>query len=165
MKAVTLAAGALAATLIAGAQTSRAADLDYGRVPYDRYSSAYEDPRYADIYGPGPGPGVVVPAPVPPAPIYRDRPRYYEPRYSYDDGARPGCIPREEIKRRLVSEGWRDFYDLELRGEVAKIKARRPSGDLYVLKVDRCTGDIANAHLLERGGHGPYAYDDRYRRY
>lgn len=159
MKSMTLAAGALAATLVTGAQGARAADLDYGRVPYDRYSSAYEDPRYADIYG-------RAPAPVPPGYVYRDH-RYAEPlppRFAYEDAPRPGCIPREEIKRRLVGEGWRDFYDLELRGDQAKVKARRPSGDLYVLRVDRCTGEIANARLLERGSHGPYAYDDRYTR-
>ena len=51
MKATMLAAGICAAVVSAGATIARAADLDYGRVP-DRYSGAYEDPRYRDLYGP-----------------------------------------------------------------------------------------------------------------
>lgn len=180
MHALTLAAGALAAALMVGGTSAQAADLDYGRVPTDRYS-AYDDPRYRDIYGPPPG--AVVPyqpppryystAPVPPAPVYRDRDydryadprdRYADPRDRYDryddDRTAAGCLPREEIRRRLVNDGWRDFRDLELRGDVARIRARRPSGDLYALRVERCTGEIVASELIERGA-GPFAYDDR----
>ena len=91
------------------------------------------------------------------------------PRYSDgpDDGLRfrDGCLPREEIKRRLTREGWRDFQEVELRQNVAKIRARRPSGDLYDLKVDRCSGDILHSQLIERGGYGPYANDHGPRRF
>jgi hypothetical protein len=183
MKAMVLAAGVLAAALGIGASRSDAADLDYGRAPLDRYGSAYEDPRYRDLYGRDPVPPrysyeqryykVPSPVPTPPGYVYRDndayRPGYPEPRrYSYADPGdwrhHNGCVPREEIKRRLVEEGWRDFHDLELRNSIATVRARRPSGDLYDLRVDRCTGEVVNATLIQRGGYGPYA-DDSGRRY
>ena len=101
MKVVPLSAGLIAAALAVGAPSARAADLDYGPVGPGRYS-AYEDPRYRDIYGP---PGVyseerriyreVPSVPVPPASVYAPR------RYGYDDYN--ACLPREEIKRRLES--------------------------------------------------------------
>lgn len=161
MKRTSLAAGAFAAALVAGVIPAFAADLDYGRAPTDRYSSAYEDPRYRDLYAEPSPPryGYTPVHPVPPAYVYRDNQRYAE----YD---RPGldrhrCLPREILKDRLISEGWRDFQELELRGGVARIHARRPNGDLYALKVDRCSGEIINSHFIGRGGRiGPYAYED-----
>lgn len=174
MTASTLAAGVLAVALVAGAGSAIAADLDYGRGPADRHS-AYEDPRYRDIYGPPPvavgppPPRYYSTAPVPPVPpayVYRDREydRYdrRDPAFDRydDDRVAAGCLPREEIRRRLVNEGWREFRDLELRGDVARIRARRPSGDLYALRIDRCSGEVVASELLERGD-GPYAYDDR----
>ncbi len=170
MTKLSLTAGALAAALVAGA-SAQAADLDYGRVPTDRYSSAYEDPRYRDLYEPAPAPQPYAysrPAPaypVPPGYVYRDTPRYPDDSYRDHDRHAQGCLPREVIKERLISEGWRDFHDLELRNNVAKIRARRPSGDLYDLKVDRCSGEILHSQLLQRGGYGPYAYDAGPRRY
>lgn len=170
MKRILLRAGLLAAALAAGAAPARAADLDYGRIPTDRYSSAYEDPRYRDLYAdpprayshaPAPYYRGEPPPPVPPAYVYRDPPPYrYSEAPPSDWRYRNGCVPREEIKRRLVNEGWGDFQDLELLGNVARVNARRPSGDLFALKVDRCTGDIVGSRLIARGGHGPYAYDN-----
>src|SRR5690606_20110075 len=141
----------------------------------------YDDPRYRDLYGPSrpyaeAPPTYYRPAPTPPGYVYRDRPyESYAPypaprRYSYAEPYAPppvarGCLHREEIKRRLVEEGWRDFRDVELRPDSVRVHARRPSGDLYVLRVDRCTGDIVNSRLLERGQYGPYAYDSAPRRY
>jgi hypothetical protein len=179
MRPALLSAGLLAAALSVGASSGRAADLDYGPLPSDRYSSAYEDPRYRDIYGSGsttpyeqryyqPTPP---PAPVPPAYVYQGDARGYPPPSpQYAQGypnARYGnteCLPRSEIQRRLLNEGWRDFHDLDFRDDVAVVRARRPSGDLYRLKVDRCSGDIVKAGLIERGGYGPYAYDSGPRR-
>ena len=170
MKRTTLAAGVFAAAVVAGAAGTRAADLDYGRVPTDRTSEAYEDPRYRDLYAPEPPrrygtapyyqpryqPGYSPGHPVPPGYVYRDNAPY---RYGQN-----GCAPREAIRERLLSEGWGNFQDLELRGDVARINARRPNGDLYSLQVDRCSGEIVNSRLIARGGVGPYAYDDGPRR-
>ena len=61
MRSWVLAAGLLTAAATTGAQ---AADLYDGPPPPNRYGSAYEDPRYADIYrypGPGPAPYAVPP--------------------------------------------------------------------------------------------------------
>ncbi len=157
MRRTSLAAGAFAAALVAGVSAASAADLDYGRAPTDRYSSAYEDPRYRDLYAPEPPPqryGYAPSHPVPPAYVYRDSP------YRYGEADRRGCLPREAIRERLLSEGWRDFRDLDLRGGVARVHARRPNGELYALKVDRCSGEIINTQFIGRGGIGPYAYDD-----
>lgn len=166
MKSLLLAAGILAA-VSASAPIARAADLDYGRP--DRYSSPYDDPRYRDLYS---------------------EPRRYNERYEYEERdnrySSPGygygygykydapsprfaeehrfggdCLPRYEVRRRLQLEGWGDFQDLELRPDIALLRARRPNGDLYDLKVDRCTGSIANARLLDRYVPGPYAYGPR----
>ncbi|MDX2159597.1 MAG: hypothetical protein SFW09_24085 [Hyphomicrobiaceae bacterium] len=172
MKALSLSAGVLAAALAIAAMPAAAADLDYGYVPPpDRYGSAYDDPRYRDLYGPEPAPPRVYsyaprpvepryydpppPGPVPPGYVYGDR---YAERPPGDDWRyADGCVPRREIKRRLVEDGWSEFHDLDARGTVARIKARRANGDLFTLKVDRCTGDILRADLLERHGIGPYA--------
>lgn len=173
MKSSLLVAGILSVVLTTGAATSNAADLDYGRIPSDRYG-AYDDPRYRDLYGPSarheppyyrPAP----PAPLPPATVYRE-PGIYGPeprRYSQapDDWRdRNGCLPREEVRRRLVEDGWRDFHDLEVRTSHARVRARRPNGDVFDLKVDRCSGEVVDAQLLQRGSYGPYAedHDNRY---
>ena len=197
----------LAASLLAAAATTgaKAADLDEGPPP-DRYGSAYDDPRYADIYkypprgpqaygvpppsaygGPyaGPPPAYAGPAPyagpppyaAPPIPrerVYREEEDYdrgYAPgprRYSYAEPAAPyagRCAPRELVKERLYREGWRDFHDGEVQGQIATIHARRPSGRLFVLAIDRCSGDIVRADPLEGRPVGPYAYGPQPRRW
>ncbi len=165
MRQALLIIAAVATALTVGTMAARAADLDYGRLPSDRYSDAYEDPRYRDLYAPEPPrrysaapqyePGYDRGHPVPPGSVYRDAP----PRYG-----QTGCLPREAVRERLLGEGWRDFQGLGLRGSVARIEARRPNGDRYALNVDRCSGDIVGSRLIERVGARPYAYDDGQRR-
>lgn len=187
MNTLTLAAGALAAALVAGVTGVMAADLDH-----DRYRSGYkrhsgdDAQRYRQSYGPAPIPHRAAPRydttePVPflpPAYVYRERARDrdddddrtsapFDRRGGYrndEPRTRTACVSREEIKDRLVDEGWRDFQDIELRGGVAQLEARR-RGEFYVLKVDRCSGDIVNAQKLGRSDGGSYAYEqDRPRR-
>jgi hypothetical protein len=181
----TAAAGLLSLASLVQISPASAADI------YDKYgprtSSPYDDPRYADIYS--------HPAPQPPRyaePRYVEPPPYAEPRYerpyAYHDepapvprdrygylrpvppphyqGAQPGCVPHGEIKRSLIAEGWRDFQDLEFRGDVAVVQARRPTGQPYSLKIDRCSGEIVHARPLDDRPI-PYAYRerDRYDRY
>lgn len=173
MKTSLLAASLVSLALSAGALPARAADLDYGPIPSERFS-AYDDPRYRDLYGPTPRHEApfyraVPPGPVPPGTIYGP-PDTYGPaprRYSYereDWRERQGCVPRGEVRRRLVDDGWRDFQDLDIRGPHALVRARRPNGDVFDLRVDRCTGEVVNAELLRRGAYGPYA-EDHGRRY
>lgn len=63
--------------------------------------------------------------------------------------ALPGCIPRHEIRRELVRDGWSDLHDLEFGHEVAFVTARRPNGRLYRLEIERCAGDIVRATRIE----------------
>lgn len=146
---------------------SAAADI------YDKYGSrapsAYDDPRYADIYTlPAPPPRYATPRYAQPyvdnddAPPPRDRYGYLRPvdppRHR---SAQPACLPHEEIRRTLMDDGWRDFRDLEFRDDTAVVRARRPDGRPYALKIDRCSGDIVHARPLgERPV--PYATRERY---
>ena len=188
MKTLTLVAGALAAALFGGVTGAVAADFDRDRTPSDdRRRSAYEEPRYRDSYGPAHVPHraapryyTAEPEPLlPPAYVYRERSRdrddddddrgyapYDRRGASRDDDprTRTACVSRDEIKGRLVDDGWRNFQDIELRGGIARIEARR-RGETYVLKVDRCSGDIVDARRLGRPDGGSFAYDqDRPRR-
>lgn len=139
MKALPLTATVLAAALLLGGRPSAAADLDYGYVPPpDRYGSAYDDPRYRDLYAPEPPrayrfeprpyAGVPPPGPVPPGYVYREHDRFAE--WGPGPGWRmsAGCLPRREIRRRLIDEGWSDFHGIEITGPTARVSARRPSG-------------------------------------
>lgn len=95
-------------------------------------------------------------------PVPRDRYGYLRPiRPPHQHDAQPGCLPHGEIRRSLVSEGWRDFQDFEPRGDIAVVRARRPNGQLYSLKVNRCSGDIVHARPLEERPV-PYAYRQRH---
>ncbi len=160
MPIVRLAAASLAAAFCLAGASASAADLS-GEY-YERHSgSPYDDPRYGDIYRDPPPP-----------------PRPYRDDYDADDDGPPpvhrysevppphvrdpGCVPRREIHFRLRADGWSDFEDLELRGDIALVRARRPSGEPYELSVDRCTGDIVHARPLHGPVWGPYAY--RWRR-
>ncbi len=185
MKTINLASLALIAAAALGIlaiTSAHSADI------YDQYAprtaSPYDDPRYGDVFT----------HPAPPQPRYAEpryeqppyveppRERYYShnqrdrygylepmnpPRHSnYGAPVAPHCVPRGEIRRSLVNEGWNDFRELELQGQLALINARRPSGQLYALRVDRCSGEIIGAKpLYDRPV--PYAYRERYeeRRY
>jgi hypothetical protein len=178
MRGWVLAAGLLAAAAATGAQ---AADL-YDGPPPDRYGSAYDDPRYADIYRyPVPPPRYAAPPPraferyaEPPIPrerVYREDERYEPkylpgpPRHSYAEPPRAHadrCLPREVVKERLLRSGWHDFHDGDVRGEIATVRARRPSGRLFDLVIDRCSGEIVDARPLEPRRIGPYAEGSPY---
>jgi hypothetical protein len=96
------------------------------------------------------------PAPVPPPAA-----RYDEGRYRIE----AACIPRWQIKRRLRDEGWVDLWPLERGGPVVSVKARRAqSGRMFVLDVDRCTGEIVHARpqfLRTFGAYDPPRWRDR----
>ena len=91
----------------------------------------------------------------------------YPPRYA---GGGP-CVPREAVRDRLLSEGWGDFRDFEPRGRVVMVQARRPSGRLFDLTIDRCSGEVVDARPVfgprvepgayAYGGYGGYGYGPR----
>jgi len=129
------AASAVAASLFVFALPAAAADL------------------YEDGYGEGP-------------PRYeRYAPADFEPPYPPRYAERgDGCVPREVVHERLYSEGWGDFRDFEPRGRVVLVQARRPSGRLFDLTIDRCSGEIVDARPVfgARLGPGPYAHGAGY---
>ena len=170
----TLVVAATAIWTLAGALSAAAADLDPGY--------AQEDRRYDDIYRhpPPPPPRYSEPQYAPP-PVYREQ-RYAPPPPPYahapppyrNDGRIAGdCLPRHAIRERLTSRGWQDFQDPQIAGNVAHVRARRPSGQLFDLTVDRCTGEILGAEALDaRSAQAPdWRYrndgyrDDGHRRY
>ena len=170
MKALMIAA-ALVTAVATGAPAAHAADLEdrYS----DRHASPYDDPRYRDLYG---SPSRYTERyeyqersyrpPVPPETVYRDDEYLPGPRrYAEDQRFGASCLPRHEIRRRLQNDGWGDFHELELRGETASVRARRPNGELYDLRVDRCTGAIVHARPFDRYVPGPYAYGPGPRRW
>jgi hypothetical protein len=169
--------------IAAGLSSARAADLPYE----ERSGSAYEDPRYADMYGrepsrpktytyrydapPSPPPVEYgFRAPVPRERVYRDD-SYKDYGRDYgqgfgrrDDGhgeryaQKPGCTPKEVVQRELERDGWRGFHDAHaIDRNVGTVKARRPSGRLFELRVERCSGEVLSARPLEPLGYGPYA--------
>lgn len=159
-----------AALFFAGATVAGAADI-FRPDDFDLSESPYDDPRYADIYK---HPEPALPRYEPPS-VYEEyeersyeKPRrwkrYGEGEYlaplphppSFDDYrprrtfARPGCVPRDEARRELMRDGWSDFHDVEIRNEFAFMTARRPNGQLYRLKVDRCDGQVVTARRVEK---------------
>lgn len=139
------------------AGTALAADLDYGYsqkdaepyAPYyyhrDQPKQGYYEEKYQERRYSGP----------PPVVERHPRGAYYEdvppvarhPRYE-----QRACLSQGEIRYRLKEHGWQDFHDVEMRSETAAVTARRPDGLLYRLEVDRCSGVIVQARLLEERG-------------
>ncbi len=153
-----LGAAIVAAGLMSVGSPASAADL-YGDAP-PAYGSAYDDPRYADLYG---RPAARVESyrtesyrsyePTPqPAPIYRER--YAEQ-----------CPPKHEISRMLERDGWSGFRNPQvIDRHIATIDAQRPNGRPFRLEVDRCSGAVLAERPLDRprygyngDGYGPYA--------
>ncbi len=174
MKQLLIAAG-IAAVLAGGAASALAADLDDRYEPGPRHGSAYDDPRYADLYGRPPTPpppqyGHAYPQPpIPSAPIYRDHDRYMPPpdrRYAEtqprDAYRHSGCAAKDEIQHQLKRDGWHSFHDPRvIDRDTAFVKARRPSGRLYEIKLDRCSGDILASRPLEAPSYyGPNTFGE-----
>lgn len=160
------AASAVAASLFAMSLPARSADL------YEppRYGSAYEDPRYAEIFGDEQPAYDRYTEPrddfeAPYNGSYRyDGSHGFNGSYSYkdedygplDDAPRYGvrgevCVPRHVARERLRADGWNDFQDFEKSGSVLLVQARRPSGRLFDLTIDRCSGEIIAARPLFNG--------------
>jgi hypothetical protein len=131
------AASALAVSLAVFALPAAAADL-------------YEPPYESEGYGEGP----------PPPDRYADVPDDFEPPYPPPAYAgRDRCVPRELARDRLRAAGWRGFHAVEPRDGVVLVKARRPSGRLFDLTIDRCTGEVVDAKPIvgRRYGYGRFA--------
>ncbi|MCB1505713.1 MAG: hypothetical protein KDJ47_12115 [Hyphomicrobiaceae bacterium] len=73
--------------------------------------------------------------------------REEEPRYSERYDSR--CAPRRLVHDRLRAAGWREFEAAQPRGPYVVVDARRRSGRLFRLRIDRCTGEVVVAKPLE----------------
>lgn len=62
------------------------------------------------------------------------------------------------IRTQLERDGWMDFHGVEPREAFVVMTARRPNGEAYRLRIDRCTGAIASARLIAPVPQGPYGY-------
>ncbi len=131
------AALALAAPFALFAVPAQAADL---------YEPPYEE------YGEGPPPR---------DDRYAGVPDDFEPPYPPRAYAERGCVPRELARDRLRAAGWRGFHGVEPRDGVVLVKARRPSGRLFELTVDRCSGEVVDARPIYGRRLGPYAWGPR----
>jgi hypothetical protein len=155
------AASAVAASFLFSALPAVAADL--WEPP--RGGQAYEDSRYGDVYGEerSEEQGYDARDARDFEPPYRPRTALRDERYEppYDTGNRfaNGCVPHLLVRDRLREAGWSDFRDLEPRGGVVLVEARRPSGRPFELTIDRCSGAIVEARPLSDGRS--YAYGAR----
>lgn len=163
---------ALTASLLVGsASAALGADLygpgyePEGRSDYDdrRYGEMYDHPeprwrrsRHAErLVGPPP---YEHPSrhrylkPMPGVPDFDDeRRRSYSSRFGHDE-----CVGRREILRVLMEDGWSEIADVEAAGPTVHVVARRASGQLYRLQVDRCSGTLIEARLID-GFPGAFA--------
>lgn len=145
----------LAAALLAAAVVPQAmaADLDDGGPP--------PPPWKYGAYG-------YPPKAIPP-------PSHYDEDDDDDDGPpyakkhadvppyKGSCVRSEQVRDRLTSLGWRDFHSGKaINQTTVMLRARRRSGRLFELHLDRCSGEILAARPLEfspnAGKHhdGPY---------
>src|SRR5262245_42798662 len=174
MKTWVLAAALLAAAV---APQAFAADLDDGGPP----PPSWKGPTWKDSdYG-------YPPKNYAPPPGYNDDDddaRPYSKKYShegppykkYDDDDGPpfkkygdvppfkgGCVRSEHVRDRLTSLGWRDFHGGEaISPTTVKLRARRPSGRLFELTLDRCSGVIMEARAIDLSPLRPhYGYKER----
>lgn len=129
-----LAVGAFTAVMLAASVSAMAADYDDRGEPLPWRGNTARD-------------GYPVPVP-PPAADYR-------PSYK-DEGLPPPapaprrrvvaeCLSKFGIREALNRQGWHEFANVEIRGDVAYMVARNDNGRAFDLQVDSCTGDVFEA--------------------
>lgn len=155
---------ALAAAIAAGlalVMPAQAADLGYDEngIPYETVGQSYEEDYpvpSADVDDSYIEPG------QPAAEAYFDEDNGYAPTYKKHKRRHAGdCLTRRGLKANLINQGWRDLRGIAADPDVVGLTAARPNGLVYRLKIDRCSGVILAAYLLDQGGNGSYAYDSQ----
>ncbi len=101
-----------------------------------------------------------------PPPAYNDRddddddgPPPAARKYSGPSHNGQGCVRSEQVRDRLSGMGWQDFHGGAPQGDLVTLRARRPSGRLFELTLQRCSGEIVEARPLEPRPYGPYAFN------
>lgn len=118
---------------------------DYGREPPPRHTSYKDDPAPTEGSIKD---GYPVPMP-PPDDDHADAPppaRYSAPPPRHLPPKRFACLESWEIERTLARHGWTRIHALSTRRGVTRIRARRyDSGRRFILRVDRCSGELISA--------------------
>ncbi|MDA7946437.1 MAG: hypothetical protein MPJ78_03065 [Hyphomicrobiaceae bacterium] len=158
MKTALIAAGALTTAALAGASDVSAKDVNF--------ALTFGDPQgYVQIGKPGPshGPSYVHKAHAKKK-KHKHAKRYWNgnPGYGYGYGGpnpRPRaygyCATSYQIRARLNRHGWHGFH-VRKRTPRFLIGTGYRSGAKYSLKVDRCSGYIANAKPVGGYRYGIY---------
>jgi hypothetical protein len=148
-----LAVGAITAVMLAASVPAMAADYDDRGEPLPwRGNQATRD-------------GYPVPVAPPPA----------DYRQSYKDDAAPPpppvaprrrvvaeCLSKYGIRESLNRQGWHEFANVEIRGDVAYMIARNDNGRAFDLQVDSCNGDVVEAHPRVVYSERPVYYERYY---
>lgn len=158
---------ALAAALLAGLTLSapaQAADLGYDEngIPYETVGQSYGEEDY-----PVPSASVddsYIEPSTPSSDAYLDEDQGYQPTYKRHKRRHASeCLSRRGLRANLINQGWRKLRGIAADPDVIGLTASRPNGLVYRLKLDRCTGVIIAAYLVDQGGNnGGYAYTPSY---
>lgn len=163
-----LTAFAATASLAFGALPASSADLyepDRADAPYyddgysgeETYARQYEDGA-RDYDPPYRGDGTIKgPKSFDESAIYSKT--FREPPYRAEARYEERCVPRRVARWRLREDGWRGIRLLRARRGVFLTRARSPSGRLFKLTLDRCTGDILDARPLRARYYDEFAYN------
>lgn len=154
-------AAAIAAALVWSAP-AQAADFGYDEsgTPYDTAGQSYEEDY--PVPSSNVDDGYVEPG-QPAAETYFDEGNGgYQPTYKKHKRRHAGdCLTRRGLRANLINQGWRDLRGIAADPDVVGLTASRPNGLVYRLKIDRCSGVIIAAYLVDQGGNGAYAYDSQ----
>lgn len=100
---------------------------------------------------------------------FKDQPAEVEPlpgprRYSEPYREPPrirGCAPRRLVRHSLHEDGWFDLHGIRVAGPQVFMLARRESGRLFELRLDRCTGRVLHAEVISRPDRGVWVRGPR----
>ena len=155
---------AMAAALLAPAAGTAAA-ADFGDAAYGMPVPFVQGEIADDAIVPvGQRYRVVRPAPIYQAPAYENGygngqdytyGQYPDPQGAYAQEPLPPrpngrCLGPSQIENMLAAQGWRRFVNPQRGVDVVGLTASRPNGLTYRLKLDRCTGVILQANLLDQ---------------
>ncbi len=151
LSAAAVGAGLMVAAIAGGASAADFGDSTYGlQVPYIADGVGADQPvlvghRYRAA------PPVIYP-PVDYQPGYGQYPDSQDAYLQEPLPPRPNgqCLQSGQIERLLSGQGWRSFVNPQRGVDVVGLTARRPNGLTYRLKLDRCTGVIIQANLLDQ---------------
>lgn len=152
----------LAATCAIGLASilpARAADLSYGETSDPYVITGQSDDGDYPVPSANVDDGSIEPG-GPSADVYFDDGQSgYAPRLRRHHRRLAGeCLSRRGLRASLLGQGWRDLRGVAADPDVVGVTASRPNGLVYRLKIDRCSGVIIAAYLVDQGGDsGAYA--------